>query len=61
MPLNCERKCQHICKYGDVTVICDNLKKKEHDLQIFIMYVRLQLKALTLTCIFLYTTPCSLL
>lgn len=28
MPLNCERKCQHICKYGDVTVICDNLKKK---------------------------------
>lgn len=36
-------------------------KKKEHDLQIFIMYVRLQLKALTLNCIFLYTTPCSLL
>lgn len=28
MPLNCERKCQHICKYGDVTVICDNLRKK---------------------------------
>lgn len=59
MPLNCERKFQHICKYVDFAVICDNLKKKHHDLQIIYYVCLFTVKSFNSNLHFQYTTPCS--